>query len=473
MTSVELGAESVGARADHGSGRIGGWNQPHHALALASAPGLAYAVACGSAVVLAAVVATDVGLVAWLAAGVVAIILGLDFVDARPGDRLRTLRPVKRLIVTAAGGALGAATFGWLSPGELRWFGAIVMTASAVLSGAVLLSRSAEGPRSVLLVGGRTGVGQLVGQWSTCSEIELKGICLAEFVGESVQDVEGVPIVGSLDDVVAVARAIDVDEVVVVPGPLLNAHQVRRLSWVLEDASIELLVAAEFDGVVARRITPQVVGRRLILGVGPGRRSRSAKWVKGLVDRAAATILLLALSPVFVFVSILVRLSSPGPALFKQTRVGLDGKCFTIYKFRTMMVDAEARLAELKSCNEAAGPLFKMAADPRTTSVGRVLRKSSIDEVPQLLNVIKGEMSLIGPRPGLPVEARRYDEWVYRRLRVKPGMTGAWQVGGRSNLSWTESVRLDIDYVDNATLRDDVVIAMKTVSAVINSDGAV
>ncbi|MET0929060.1 MAG: sugar transferase, partial [Aeromicrobium sp.] len=158
---------------------------------------------------------------------------------------------------------------------------------------------------------------------------------------------------------------------------------------------------------------------------------------------------------------------------FRQTRVGLDGRPFTIFKLRTMLVDAEARLSELTAVDEGAGPLFKMALDPRTTRVGRTLRRTSIDEVPQLLNVLRGEMSLIGPRPGLPVETMTYDEWVHRRLRVKPGMTGAWQVGGRSNLSWTDSVRLDIDYVDNARLRDDLRIAVKTARVVVSRDGAV
>jgi len=167
-----------------------------------------------------------------------------------------------------------------------------------------------------------------------------------------------------------------------------------------------------------------------------------------------------------------IRHDSPGPAVFRQTRVGLDGRPFTIFKFRTMRVDAETRLAALRSCDEGAGPLFKMAQDPRITRVGRNLRHTSIDELPQLINVVRGEMSLIGPRPSLPVETMSYDDWVGRRLHVKPGMTGAWQVGGRSNLSWTDSIRLDLDYVDNATLRDDLRIAVKTVRVVISRDGA-
>lgn len=443
------------------------------APALVSMPGASYAVACAAAATVAAVVAAQAGRIVWSAVGIVVVTLALDFAVARPGNRAVSLRTVRRLAVAAGAGTLFASSMAWLSPAEVRWVGLIVGTAGMVFTGAVLLAQMVQAPRSVLLVGGRVGIGQLAAQWASCPDIEVRGICLPEFFDESAQQIGLVPILGSLDDVVAIAQAIDVDEVVVVPGPLLSAYHVRRLSWELENSSIDLSVAAELDGVVARRITPRVLGRRVTLTVQPGRRSRPARWVKGIVDRIGAAILLVILSPLCVLVAMIIRLDSPGPAMFRQTRVGLDGKVFTIYKFRTMLVDAESRLAELRSRNEAAGPLFKMASDPRTTGVGRVLRSSSIDEVPQLINVLKGEMSLIGPRPGLPGEAMMYDEWIHRRLRVKPGMTGAWQVGGRSNLSWTDSVRLDIDYVDNGTLRDDVLIAMKTARVVISRDGAV
>lgn len=446
---------------------------PRAALGLVSAPGASYAMACAVAAIVAAAVVAEAGPVVWSGVGIVVMTLGLDFAVARPSDRIVALRTVRRLAVTAGAGTLLASSMAWVSPADVRWVGLIVVTAGTVFTGFVLLARTMQAPRSVLLVGGRVGTGQLAAQWASCPDIEVRGVCLPEFFDESAQEIGLVPILGSLDDAVAVAKAIDVDEVVVVPGPLLSAYHVRRLSWELENSAIDLSVAAELEGVVARRITPRVLGRRVTLTVQPGRRSRPALWVKGIVDRIAAAILLVILSPLCVLVAMIIRLDSPGPAMFRQTRVGLDGKVFTIYKFRTMLVDAESRLAELTSRNEAAGPLFKMASDPRTTGVGRVLRSSSIDEVPQLINVLKGEMSLIGPRPGLPGEAMMYDEWIHRRLRVKPGMTGAWQVGGRSNLSWTDSVRLDIDYVDNATLRDDVMIAMRTARVVISREGAV
>ncbi|MET0930631.1 MAG: exopolysaccharide biosynthesis polyprenyl glycosylphosphotransferase, partial [Aeromicrobium sp.] len=409
---------------------------------------------------------------AWLAVAVVVGTLVLELATSPPSSRDRTLRPARRIVVAAGAGLLGASATVGLDPNDLRWSGAAVLAADAVLVGAFAMRRTSGSPRTVLVVGGRVGVGQLVAQWATAPDVEVAGVCLPEPVHESALSLGPVPILGSLDDVAAVARAQGVDEVVLVPGPLLSAQHVRRLIWALETLPVELSVVAEMDGVVPRRVTPRVLGRRLTFSVRPGRPPLPAVWVKALVDRLAAALLLVVLSPMLLLAGILIRLDSPGPVVFRQTRVGLDGRPFTIFKLRTMWVDAETRLAELTAMDEGAGPLFKMARDPRTTRVGRTLRRTSIDEVPQLLNVLRGEMSLIGPRPGLPVETMTYDEWVHRRLRVKPGMTGAWQVGGRSNLSWTDSVRLDIDYVDNARLRDDLKIAMKTARVVISRDGA-
>lgn len=473
MTSVELGADPVAVRAVAGVNRLRVWTATGHVIAALGRRGVACMLACLAAVGVAAAVVAEVGAVVWVTVATVAITLGWDLVSGRRRHRTSSLRPVGVLAVTTALGSFAGTAFAWLSPADVRAIGLIALTAAFVFSAAVLLARAVAQPRVVLLVGGRAGVGQLVEQWATCRHVVVRGVCLAEFVDESAQEMDRVPILGSLDDAVAVARAINVDEVVVVPGPLLGAHQVRRLSWALEDASINLSIAAEFEGVAARRISPQVIGRRLTLGVEPGRRSRTGWWTKHTLDRMAGSFLLLVASPLLAVIAVVVKLDSPGPALFRQTRVGKDGKSFTIFKFRTMQADAEERLGDLLAHNEAAGPLFKMAADPRTTPVGRLLRRSSMDELPQLFNVIKGEMSLIGPRPSLPVEVKMYDEWIQRRLRVKPGMTGAWQVGGRSNLNWTESVRLDIDYVDNSTLRDDVKIALKTAQVVVSRDGAV
>jgi lipopolysaccharide/colanic/teichoic acid biosynthesis glycosyltransferase len=185
-----------------------------------------------------------------------------------------------------------------------------------------------------------------------------------------------------------------------------------------------------------------------------------------------ATVGLLVLLPALLVVGLLIRLDSPGPAIYRQQRVGRNGRLFTMYKFRSMTSSADAERTSLVDCNEADGVLFKIQQDPRITRLGRWLRRSSLDEVPQLWNVVRGDMSLVGPRPALPEEVARYDVDPRRRLVVKPGITGLWQVSGRSDLSWAESVRLDVRYVDNWSLGLDVAILARTIGAVLGHRGA-
>lgn len=193
---------------------------------------------------------------------------------------------------------------------------------------------------------------------------------------------------------------------------------------------------------------------------------------KRLMDLAGAGLLLVLTSPVFLAAPLLIRLESRGPALFRQVRIGCDGTPFVMYKFRSMCHDAETRLSELAGHNELDGPVFKMRNDPRITRVGRVLRRFSLDELPQLVNVLKGEMSLVGPRPALPQEVARYTERDRRRLRVKPGLTGTWQVSGRSALPYRRWIELDLAYITNWSLRNDLRICLQTVKAVIKGTGA-
>jgi exopolysaccharide biosynthesis polyprenyl glycosylphosphotransferase len=194
--------------------------------------------------------------------------------------------------------------------------------------------------------------------------------------------------------------------------------------------------------------------------------------IKDAFDKLVGLSALALTAPVFLFVTLIIRLDDGGPAFFRQTRVGRDGRGFTVYKFRTMVMDAEKLKAELAASNDHDGVLFKMRRDPRITKVGTWLRRWSLDELPQLLNVVRGDMSLVGPRPALPDEAARYGDYVRRRLVVKPGLTGLWQVNGRSDLSWEESVRLDLRYVENWSLVLDLQILWKTLSAVWRGSGA-
>jgi len=212
------------------------------------------------------------------------------------------------------------------------------------------------------------------------------------------------------------------------------------------------------------RFEPQII---LSSPLSPG-----VAAIRHAIDFALALLLALLMLPIFAILALIIRLDSRGPILFKQYRVGKDGEVFWFYKFRSMVVDAEARRAALEAMNEASGPLFKMKKDPRITRCGRWMRKYSIDELPQLLNVLKGEMSLVGPRPALPQEVAQYDNFQRGRLAVKPGITGLWQVSGRSDLTFDQSVKLDIEYIVHQSLWLDFTILLRTFSAVIKGRGA-
>ena len=196
------------------------------------------------------------------------------------------------------------------------------------------------------------------------------------------------------------------------------------------------------------------------------------KITKRVIDFVLAVILLIMLSPIFLIISLLIKLTSKGPIIFKQTRIGLGGKPFTFYKFRSMCVDAEKVREKLINLNEANGPIFKIKNDPRVTPVGRFLRRYSLDELPQFLNVIKGDMSFVGPRPPLPCEVKQYEDWHLKRLSVIPGITCLWQISGRSNLSFDEWVKLDLHYIETRSLWRDFVILIKTIPAVLLGKGA-
>jgi lipopolysaccharide/colanic/teichoic acid biosynthesis glycosyltransferase len=193
---------------------------------------------------------------------------------------------------------------------------------------------------------------------------------------------------------------------------------------------------------------------------------------KEILERVATVFLLLALSPVFAAIAVAVRRTSPGPVIYRQTRLGYFGQPFVLHKFRTMRWECELEQEDLCSLNEADGPLFKIRCDPRITPLGWWLRRLSLDELPQLWNVLRGQMGLVGPRPSLPTEAAQYEDAMYRRFLMKPGLTGNWQVNGRATLPWSESVRLDLDYVDNWSLGLDLVLLAKTPVAIIRGEGA-
>ncbi|HKE75040.1 MAG TPA: sugar transferase [Acidimicrobiales bacterium] len=246
----------------------------------------------------------------------------------------------------------------------------------------------------------------------------------------------------------------------------------RALANSLGDSGVELLVAPAIADVAGPRTVVRPTAGLALLHVGEPSFSGPQRVAKEAMDRVGALLSLIVLAPLFLAIAVAVKLDTPGPVFFRQTRVGKAGHRFAMVKFRTMVVDAERLLPDLEDRNEADGLLFKLRADPRVTRVGRWLRRYSLDELPQLLNVLKGDMSLVGPRPPLPAEVDLYESHVTRRLLVKPGMTGLWQVSGRSDLSWEEAIRLDLHYVDHWSPTMDLAIIVRTFSAVLRGAGA-
>lgn len=282
------------------------------------------------------------------------------------------------------------------------------------------------------------------------------------------------PIYGTFDDVAAAVALSGADTVVVLSCPEIDGAALRRLAWQLERDEIDLIVASTLVDVAGDRTTIRPVDGLPMLHVEHPRLKGSARLVKAAFDRVGALVLLMLSAPVLAVLAVLVRFGpgGRGPVVFRQERVGKDGRPFVLYKFRTMVVNAEARLQHLRDLNDTDGELFKMRNDPRVTPVGRWLRRYSLDELPQLVNVLKGDMSLVGPRPPLALEVAGYPADMRRRLVVKPGLTGLWQVSGRSDLSWEESIRLDLTYVENWSLAMDLAILARTASAVARSSGA-
>jgi exopolysaccharide biosynthesis polyprenyl glycosylphosphotransferase len=285
-------------------------------------------------------------------------------------------------------------------------------------------------------------------------------------------EVVGVPVYGGLDDITAAVKAFDADTVAVTTCPEMDGVRLRSLAWELEKTGTDLCVSPALLDVAGPRTTIRPTAGLTLLHVDHPQLTGFRLVLKGLFDRCAAAAALVMLAPVMATLAAAVWLHDRGPALFTQLRVGKDGHSFRMYKFRTMVVDAEQRRAELLPGNDSDGVLFKLRKDPRVTAVGAHLRRLSLDELPQLFNVFLGDMSLVGPRPALPDEAEKYAEHVRRRLVVKPGLTGLWQVNGRSDLSWEESVRLDLRYVENWSFALDLQILWKTISVMVRGSGA-
>ena len=325
---------------------------------------------------------------------------------------------------------------------------------------------------SVVAVGHELAVADLVTELGRDGYhgLNVVGACVVQ-PGE-LDDLAGVPVYGGLDDITAAVKAFNADTVAVTACPEMDGIRLRSLAWELEKTGTDLCVSPALLDVAGPRTTVRPTAGLTLLHVDHPQLSGFRLVFKGMFDRCAAGAALVMLAPLMTILASAVWLHDRGPALFTQVRVGKDGHAFRIYKFRTMVVDAEQRRMELLDSNDSDGVLFKLRRDPRVTPVGARLRRWSIDELPQLFNVFLGHMSLVGPRPALPDEADKYAEHVRRRLVVKPGLTGLWQVSGRSDLSWEESVRLDLRYVENWSFALDLQIMWKTISVLVRGSGA-
>jgi exopolysaccharide biosynthesis polyprenyl glycosylphosphotransferase len=329
--------------------------------------------------------------------------------------------------------------------------------------------------QTTLLVGHRNAVAALDEQMDreAYHGYRVIGCCLPEDQFSPTADAfNGLPVLGGLHEVAAVVDQYEVDTVAVLPCPELDGSALRRLGWALEKTRAELLLAPAVTEIVGTRVRIRPVCGLPLMHMERPELTGIRRLTKELFDRSAALFGVLVLAPLLLGLAVAVKVTSSGPVFFRQQRVGRDGETFSMLKFRSMVTGADRMIDDLASEHDGNGVLFKKKDDPRVTSVGRIIRRYSLDELPQLFNVVRGEMSLVGPRPPLPTEVERYGFDMHRRFLVKPGLTGLWQVSGRSDLSWDDSVRIDVRYVENWSLTFDFMILWKTVGAVLRGSGA-
>ncbi len=352
----------------------------------------------------------------------------------------------------------------------------LLLLVRALARRAVNLARTRGRLRAQVLVVGSTG--HVRGIVRTLSREVWLGYdvvgAVAPISEEHPDDSAGVPILGDEPQLLDLVREVQPDVVLFTAGSSASAEEFRRVAWELEELEVGVIVVPGVSEISGDRIRMRPVAGLPLVHMDLPRSRKALKKGKRIFDVVASSALLLLLAPVFALIALSVRLGDGGGVIFRQQRVGRGGEPIEFLKFRSMVLDAEARRAELEQLARDRGNdvLFKMSDDPRITKVGKFLRRYSLDELPQLWNVLRGDMSLVGPRPALPQEVEGYDTDAHRRLAVRPGITGLWQVSGRSDLSWDDTVRLDLFYVDNWSFMQDLLILVRTARAVLASRGA-
>jgi exopolysaccharide biosynthesis polyprenyl glycosylphosphotransferase len=417
----------------------------------------------------------------------VGIIVGLVFIFALRGlYKVRLtgswFRQAWNIIssCTIGMGFLIAYYFAFQPPANSRlivlfvWAAAIILLCCArlIVSGAMgLLYRVGLGETRLLVVGsGR--LGKMVMQHIVANpNLGYSIIGFLHDMNEAPSDFGRFKMLGTLEDIGPVIRSMQVDEVIIALPSNMHQYAIRSVKM-CERLGTSFKLIPDLYELSLSRIDMETIEGIPLIGIKQVSLNTLQRVITRLVDIVLSILGMVVGSPLWLFIAIAVRVTSPGPIVYRQTRVGLNGQHFITYKFRSMYQDAEQRLAQLRSKNEVSGPLFKMKDDPRRTPIGTFLRETSLDEIPQLFNVLKGEMSLVGPRPPLPSEVALYEEWQKGRLAIKPGLTGLWQVRGRSDLSFDEGVLMDLYYIENWSLRLYFQILFRTIPAVLFRRGA-
>jgi exopolysaccharide biosynthesis polyprenyl glycosylphosphotransferase len=367
-------------------------------------------------------------------------------------------------------GILASLSRGWLA---LAWFLALVLTLVARLQWHKLMGRMRARRQltyRTLIVGANDEAVRLAEKLETHPHL---GFAPVGFVRNGAEPAagNGLPFLGTIDDLSGVITESQA-ECLFIASTAVGPEEMKRISRKLRQHDLEVRISANLADILASRLTVQPLGDMLALSLRPVRLTGRQAVTKRAFDLLFGGLGIILSAPIWLVSAALIKLTSRGPVLYRQERVGCDGLPFTIYKFRTMVRGADALRSLLDHRNEASGLLFKMRNDPRVTRVGRWLRRFSIDELPQLINVMKGDMSLVGPRPPIPSEVAQYEDWHRDRLQVRPGITGLWQVGGRSELSFDDYVRLDLFYIENWSVTYDLFLMAKTIPAVVSRRGA-
>jgi exopolysaccharide biosynthesis polyprenyl glycosylphosphotransferase len=332
---------------------------------------------------------------------------------------------------------------------------------------------------SVLVVGGTTSAVALAAKLRGAPDAGFRvvGLCLPggpSAWSEQASAVDhGFAVVGDLDDIAGAVQRVGADMVAVASSESFGPEEVRRMAWTLEGTGVAIALAPALTDVAGPRIHIRPVAGLPLLYVEEPRFRGPKLIAKTMVDVIGAGLGLLLLLPVLLIVAVTIKLGDGGPVFFRQQRVGLGGKGFRVWKFRSMIVNANIKIDEARQgAQQQASVFYKSAADSRITPIGRFIRRTSIDELPQLFNVLAGQMSIVGPRPLVPGEGAEVGNFLERRMLLRPGITGLWQVSGRSDLLASERIRMDFDYVENWSVAGDLVIMARTVSAVLRQHGA-